>query len=138
MQNVFCDFIDAIELSLKSQVWGNITGLRYVEDKCNPPPKQTDRQTHRGSSCHRVEAKRLFHEQSSIPRAVCHAVLTLLIRPLKRTSSAFSCCTRSASSSWQPSLSCRSCNTSGRMKTLSESRTTLQSLKMMLLLWLRF
>lgn len=37
------------------------------------------------------------------------ARLTLLIRPLKRTSSAFSCWTRRASSSWQPSLSCRSC-----------------------------
>lgn len=36
-------------------------------------------------------------------------LLTLLMRPLKRTSSAFSCCTLSASSSWQPSLSCRSC-----------------------------
>lgn len=39
--------------------------------------------------------------------------LTLLIRPLKRTSSAFSCCTLSASSSWHTSLSCRSCGQGG-------------------------
>lgn len=35
--------------------------------------------------------------------------LTLLMSPLKRTSSAFSCCTRNANSSWLDSLSCRSC-----------------------------
>jgi len=38
----------------------------------------------------------------------CVLLLTLLMSPLKSTSSAFSCCTLRPSSSWHSSLSCRS------------------------------
>lgn len=54
-----------------------------------------------------------FQLAACMAAGLCCDVLTLLMRPLKRTSSAFSCWTLRASSSWQPSLSCRSCSDTG-------------------------
>lgn len=94
----------------------NLISLRLVEKECNTAPTQTDGL----SSCNQAMAS-VRVCTSRVWLCVCVAVLTLLMRPLKRTSSAFSCCTRRANSSWQPSLSCRSCNTTGCMRTLRNS-----------------